>query len=102
MKGKGYNQEFLGTIKKSEDQLNLGRLILNGKESNSVLRETANSLHELAQKLNGEFPREIYEYDKQDKKALTYLEMLEMNADYLEVIIEDIIYSLGNLKNSIN
>lgn len=88
--------------KKSNDATHLEILIRKQKQSNDELRESANKLHLIVQKLNGEFPNLLFEYDNQEKNpALSYIDMLEINGRDYDAIIRDIEYSLVNLERSI-
>jgi hypothetical protein len=84
------------------DLTNLKILIKRQKESNNLLRELANLLHSCVEKLSGEFPNIINDYDSQEEKeGLSYIHKLEITGRYYEAIIEDIKYSLDNLQRSI-
>lgn len=87
---------------KAHDQTHLEVIIRQQKELNDSLRASANILHLIVQKLIGEFPSLIFEYDNQEKKqALSHLNKLEINNLDYQAIINDIQYSLENLKCSI-
>jgi hypothetical protein len=87
---------------KQMEQTHLQEIIRQQKELNDSLRASANILHSLVQKLSGDYPNLIYEYDNQEKKqALTHIDKLQMNNLDYEAIQRDINYSLENLERSI-
>ena len=84
------------------DQTHLEQIIRKQKELNDSLKSSANILHLIVQKLSGDYPNLIFEYDNQEKKqALTHIDKLEMNNLDYEAIQKDINYSLDNLVRSI-
>ena len=94
--------DFLNTKKSDNDQAHLEILIRRQKQSNDTLRESAGKLHSFVEKLSGEFPNLLFEYDNQEKSsALSHIDKLEMNGRDYDAIIEDINYSLSNLERSI-
>jgi hypothetical protein len=77
-------------------------LIRRQKESNDELRQSAGKLHSFVEKLSGEFPNLLFEYDNQEKSsALSHIDKLDMNGRDYDAIIRDIEYSLVNLERSI-
>ena len=87
---------------KAHDQTHLEVIIRQQKELNDSLRVSANILHLIVQKLSGEYPNLIFEYDNQEKPpALSYIDKLQMNNLDYEAIQRDINYSLENLERSI-
>jgi len=87
---------------KNNDSTSLEVMIRQQKKLNDALRVLAGELHSSAEKLNGEFPNLIHEYDNQEKKAaLSHIDKLELNALDYEAIINDIQYSVDNLERSI-
>jgi hypothetical protein len=86
----------------NREQTYLQAIIRQQKELNDSLRASANILHSLVQKLSGDYPNLIYEYDNQEKlEASSHIEKLQMNNLDYEAIQKDIKYSLDNLIRSI-
>ena len=84
------------------NQTHLEEMIRQQKELNDSLKASANILHSLVQKLNGDYPNLIFEYDNQEKKqAFTHIDKLQINNLDYEAIQRDINYSLDNLARSI-
>ena len=77
-------------------------LIKEQKTNNFQLRKLSDNLHQLVKGLNGELPREIYEYDKKEELVDSpYLERLSENSVYYKALIEDIEYSIHHLETYI-
>ena len=94
--------DFLNSTQINVDTTHLEILIRRQKESNDLLRQSAGKLHSFVEKLSGEFPNLLFEYDNQEKlTALSHIDKLEMNGRDYDAIIEDINYSLSNLERSI-
>jgi len=86
----------------NKEQSYLQEMIRQQKELNDSLRAAANILHLLVEKLSGDYPNLIYEYDNQEKKqALTHIDKLRINNLDYEAIQKDIKYSLDNLERII-
>lgn len=84
------------------DQTHLEEIIRKQKELNDSLKASANILHLIVQKLSGDYPNLIFEYDNQEKpQALTHIDKLHMNNLDYESILRDINYSLDNLVRTI-
>jgi hypothetical protein len=86
----------------NNDESHLEAMIRQQKELNDSLRASANILHSIVQKLSGDYPNLIYEYDNQEKhEASSHIDKLLINNLDYEVIQRDINYSLDNLVRSI-
>jgi hypothetical protein len=86
----------------NKEQSHLEEIIRKQKELNDSLRALANILHSIVQKLSGDYPNLIYEYDNQEKlEASSHIDKLQMNNLDYEAIQRDISYSLDNLERSI-
>ena len=84
------------------DQTHLEEIIRKQKELNDSLKASANILHLIVQKLSGDYPNLIFEYDNQEKpQAYTHIDKLHMNNLDYEAILRDINYSLDNLIRTI-
>ena len=84
------------------NQTHLEEMIRQQKELNDSLKASANILHSLVQKLNGDYPNLLFEYFNQEKlEASSHIDKLEMNNLDYETIQRDINYSLENLERTI-
>ena len=87
---------------KQECSTSLEVMIRQQKKLNDELRVLAGKLHSSAEKLNGEFPNLILEYDNQEKApALSHIDKLELNLLDYGAIVNDIRYSVNSLEHSI-
>jgi hypothetical protein len=57
--------DFLNSAQVDDYISHLEVLIRRQKQSNNLLRESPGKLHHLVQKINGEFPNLLFEYDNQ-------------------------------------
>ena len=91
-------------MKNSEnnDESHLEAMIRQQKELNDSLRASANILHSLVQKLSGDYPNLIYEYDNQEKKQA--LVGVKSNETYYTFLVSetkgDGYRNFGDFKNS--
>ena len=87
---------------KTDYSTSLEVMIRQQKKLNDALKVLADKLHLSAEKLKGEFPSMVYDYDNQEKlAALSHIDKLELNALDYEAIINDIQYSVDVLERSI-
>ena len=79
----------------------LQRLIDRQVYLNSMLRATTDNLCEVVEKVGGNVPKEICEYDKKIYIPLPHLETLEVSLEYYESLLNEFRFYLIYLEKLI-